>query len=414
MAAETLDARSLHAGTLTPPTSKSDAQRALALAHTLGDPLIAPMRISDDLPMDVRALARGLEALRAGLPTPIDVGDGGAPLRILLGQAAICSAPSMITGSLRLAERPHDALLESLTTTLSPAGLRIERGAPLFPLRIHPITTLAKLPRFSIRSAESSQFATSLLIAAAGLARREGRSWEVVLEGELASEGYLDLTFDWLDRAGVSYERQDARITISPSAATPRRGPVPGDWSSLGYLLVVAWKTGSDVRLVDVQAAHPDRAILDVLAQAGLTVEHGAESRVVGVPTSGVRASGHDCPDLLPTIAALACVLPGPTTLDGVPILRLKESDRLAGIEALVKAGGARSRRVHDTLVIEPGVVPENITLSSRGDHRMAMSAATLAVLANATLTLDDTHVVAKSFPHFWDELANVGVRTPA
>ena len=410
MAAETFDARRLHPATLTPPLSKSDAQRALALGFTLGDPQVAPLVVSDELPMDVRALARGLETLRTRSLVPIDVGDGGAPLRILLGQAAIATGPSIITGSKRLAERPHDALLEALSDSLLTAGLRIERGDPLFPLRIAPITSLAGSPRFSIRSTESSQFATSLLIAAAGLARREGRSWQVLLEGALASEGYLDLTFDWLDRAGVTYVRQDERITISPTPGTPRRGPVPGDWSSLGYLLTVAWKSGGKVRLVDPSAAHPDRAILEVLAQAGLVVEHGAETRVHGVASAGVEVSGSECPDLLPTVAALACVLPSPTTLHAVSILRLKESDRLAGIEALVAAGGARSRRVHDTLVIEPGTVPTHLALFSRGDHRMAMAAATLACLAGATLTLDDAHVVDKSFPGFWRELARCGV----
>ncbi len=411
MAAETIDATRLHAGTLTPPISKSDAQRALALAHTLGDPDIAPLVLGDELPMDVRALGRGLEVLRAGTSTPIDVGDGGTPLRILLGQAAIAPGPSVIIGSKRLAERPHEALIEALTTALAPAGLRIERGASLFPLHIQHAHARAPTPRFSIRSTESSQFATSLVIAAAGLARREGRAWEVVLEGELASEGYLDLTFDWLERAGVVYDRKDARITVSSMGTTPRRGPVPGDWSSLGYLLAIAWKTGGDVALVDRGAAHPDRAILDVLAQAGLSVEHGSLTRVRGVATSGVEASGSDCPDLLPTVAALACALPAPTRLTSVSILRLKESDRLAGIEALVAAGGARSRRVHDTLIIEPGAIPPALSLSSRGDHRMAMAAATLAVLGGATLALDDTHVVDKSFPGFWQQLERVGVR---
>jgi 3-phosphoshikimate 1-carboxyvinyltransferase len=111
----------------------------------------------------------------------------------------------------------------------------------------------------------------------------------------------------------------------------------------------------------------------------------------------------------------LACALPAPSTLDDVSILKAKESDRLAGIYELAQAGGAKVERSGDSLTLTPGAIPSELVLSSRGDHRMAMSAATLAVLGGSVLTLSGAEHVKKSFPAFWEELARCGVthRTP-
>lgn len=400
------DARSLKAATLTPPVSKSDAQRALALAYALDESRLASFDLGGALPADVRALQAGLDVLRAGGGT-IDCGDGGAPFRILAGLAATTPGTFTFTGSGRLGERPHDALLEALQRALP---ITVERGDDLFPLTMRVADRRADTPRFTVRAAESSQFATSLLLASVRLSRREQRAWQVELEGTLASERYLALTYAWLERAGVVFVRDGARTVITPEVTSPRVGTLPGDWSSIGYLLCVAWKTGGSVRRVDATAEHPDRAMLDVLTQAGLHVQLGDETRVRGAATCGVEASGAISPDLLPTVAALACVLPGPSTLHAVDVLRHKESDRVAGIEALVSAGGARWSLHGDSLTIHPGRVPPSLELSSRGDHRIAMSAATLAVLGGSTLTLDDPSVVDKSFPSFWEELALAGV----
>jgi 3-phosphoshikimate 1-carboxyvinyltransferase len=189
---------------------------------------------------------------------------------------------------------------------------------------------------------------------------------------------------------------------------------VPGDWSSLGYLLLVAWRSGGTALRADLAAAHPDRAIVRILREVGLSVEEvvPGELAVRGTPRTGLAASGAECPDLLPTLAALACVLPGESRLDEVEILRGKESDRLAGILDLTRAAGAQAVREGGSLRIRPGArVASALEVDSRGDHRLAMSAATLAVLGGSTLGLTGPECVSKSFPGFWQQLAAAGVR---
>ena len=410
-----VDASALSPATLTPPLSKSDAHRALTLGHLLGiDAASLLPGSSASWPIDVQVLDRGLGALRsASDDIAIDCHEGGAPFRILLGQAAIAAGRRVtFTGSARLGERPHGALVHALRDALGDAGLRIDEGSP-WPLIVHGATR-APSSRFCVDARSSSQFVTSVLLVMAALALREGRSFSLELLGEPASRGYLNLTTSWLRRAGFIVAGDGRVIEVSGGQpASAERLCVPGDWSSIAYLLLIAWRSGGAVANVDVSALHPDQAILPVLQEAGLEVVVGEDHRiaVAGTASRGVSVSGQECPDLLPTVAALACALPSPTTLREVSILRFKESDRLAGIMRLAQAGGARTRLDDDVLTIFPGQIPRHVALGSAGDHRLAMSAAVLAVLGGSTLEIEDAACVDKSFPGFWQELAGAGAR---
>ena len=410
-----LDPSRLVPATLVPPPSKSDAQRALVVAHTLGrDPLLLASPEDETLPQDTRSLARGLAALQSsrGEPVDIDCGDGGAPFRFLLGQAAVMPrARVRFRGSLRLAERPHLPLVDSLLEALGPAGLRIRVGTP-WPVEVDAPTD-PKARAFRVGAALSSQYASSLLLASAALHRRTGEAITVEWSGEMASAGYLDLTAHWLARSGFEVKRERSSIAITGHDGRESLPPIPGDWSSIGYLLLAAWKSGGAVANVDVEAAHPDRAIARVLQEVGLSSSPSPEGmRVAGEPRAGLRASGRECPDLLPTLAALACALPAPSALTDVSILRAKESDRLQGIVDLVAAAGGTVTLRDDFAAIDPPKkIASVLKLDAHRDHRMAMSAATLAILGGSELTLQGAEHVAKSFPTFWEELRKMGAR---
>lgn len=408
-----LDARAVTAGELRPPPSKSDAQRALVIAHALGRPELAPFWPDDArLPDDVRVCARGLLALRGkDEQAAIDCQDGGAPLRFLLGQAAVLPRRTRFTGSPRLGARPHAPLIDSLRA----AGVDVTTGSP-WPIDVRGVERLDP-PLFVVDGKESSQYPSSLLLAAAAASRRDGRPHRVELVGERASPGYLALTLSWLRSSGFAVDERGGTIEVAFRAAPAALPAVPGDWSALGYLLVLAWSTGGRVRDVDRAAEHPDRAIVETLESIGLALtQQDDATRVAGpLPTRGLALSGRDCPDLLPTAAALACALPAASLLSDVEVLRAKESDRVAGIQALVAAAGGSAIHEGGALRIEPPAkIKAEIALDSKGDHRMAMSAAVLAVLGRARLRLTGPECVSKSFPGFWEELARCGVRREA
>ena len=412
-----VDPSHLTSARLTPPVSKSDAQRALVLAHLTGHwPLSAlQSEPESDLPADVRVLKRGVDALRLppGPVRDVDCADGGAPFRILVTQSAVTpGAHIRLTGTPRLGERPHGPLFESLKEALGPSGLSLTVGTP-WPVEIRAPTATGA-PTFRVPGDQSSQYASSLLLGCAALFLRERRPWSVEIQGTLTSAGYPELTVSWLRRFGFTVEETPSKYTVTahqPSASAP---PMPGDWSSLGYLLLIAWKTGGSVERADPSSAHPDQAILRLIQPAGLTPIPGPDltMRVDGQARAGLVASGKECPDLLPTLAALACVLPRPSTLTDVGILRLKESDRLEGIRTLVSAYGGSTTLEGETLTLTPPPAPPaHFSMDSRGDHRLAMVSATLSVLSGARLTLTGPECVEKSFPGFWRQVERVGVR---
>ncbi|HYV48675.1 MAG TPA: 3-phosphoshikimate 1-carboxyvinyltransferase [Myxococcaceae bacterium] len=402
----------LQPATLVPSISKSDAQRALVLSYALGANLELP---PDGWPDDLAVLSRGLQQLprAAAEQQTVDCRDGGAPFRFLLGQAAITPrAHVRFIGTPRLGQRPRAPLLSALVKALGPHGFRTSLAGDPWPLDITGAGTTGE-PRFEIDASESSQFASSLALAAGALARRENRAWTIALIGPLASEPYLDLTLRWMRLAGLSVRSKGSEITVESGNPTPGLPPIPGDWSSIGYLLPIAWRArGTTVARVDLRSEHPDREIVRHLQSIGLNlVERPDGLAVEGVTSGALDATGRSCPDLLPTLAAIACVLQAPSLLRDVTILQAKESDRLAGITSLVTAFGARAQREGDDLRIHPAIrPPEEFEVDSRGDHRMVMAATTLAILGRCRVRVTDPYCVSKSFPGFWGELQKTGM----
>ena len=111
------------------------------------------------------------------------------------------------------------------------------------------------------------------------------------------------------------------------------------------------------------------------------------------------------CPDIAPTVAAVAAFAEGPTRISGAAHLRIKECDRLEGTAGNLRRAGARVEVMDDGLLVTPGPLESGreLAVTTHGDHRMAMSSALFA-LAGMRVTCDDAGCVAKSFPGFWDE----------
>ncbi len=380
---------------LNPPISKSDAQRALVLARIVGavDPLP-----DEELPADVLVLRTGLDVLAAG-GAAIECHDGGAPFRFLLTQAAVTKGAKVtLSGTLRLAERPHGALFEAL----KPAAAR-GSGTVLAEVR-----GLDPLPEFfTVSSDQSSQYASSLLLGAAAIAHRTHRPCRVRIEGARVSDGYLQMTVRWVRAAGFDV-RGDSELVVT-WVSDQELPALPGDWSSLGYLLLIAWSVDARVGRLSDPTLHPDGGIVGALATVGLTVRD--DGRVIGALHGRLDVSARRFPDSMPTLAALACMLPEPSRFADCAILRGKESDRVEGIRALAHAAGATTHLADDTLTLTPPAKVRALEFDSRDDHRLAMAAGTLAAIAHVPLKLHGIQCVKKSFPGFWHELARVGIK---
>ncbi len=399
---------------LSPPLSKSDAMRALVVAHLTGQALSLDVE-APGTPNDVRVLDRGLRALAGRtFPAGLDCEDGGAPFRFLLALAATTpGAQVRFFGSDRLSARPHGALIECLLTALEPQGLKLSGAQTVWPYSLEAPLSLRATPSFRVRPEDSGQFLSAALFAAASVAQQRQQPCTVHVDGPVASEGYVALTERWLRAGGFELHAEGAATTVVPPTAPSSAPlpPIPGDWSALTGLLLIGWAKGVGVSGVDESALHPDRAFVDVLRSVGLTLDTGSGVALLsGVPQRGFDVDVQTFPDAALNLAALACVLPAPSTLRGVAGLRHKESDRLEGAQALAKAGGATSHLDGDSLRITPGAKPARVAFDGQNDHRRLMAATALAALTGATLQLSGLRAVDKSFPGFFTEVAAVGI----
>lgn len=392
---------------LVPPLSKSDAQRALVIADLLGVPFADVLPPNELLPTDVQVLHDGLLALRTQA-SAIDCRDGGAPFRFLLAQAAVLPGRLVeFRGTERLGERPHGPLVAALRDSLADRGLRIKEGQP-WPLVLQSPAQLRGPFSFRVTGAQSSQYASALLLASARLARESGEVVSLGIAGERVSELYFRLTRDWLERTGFHVAGDDTELWISAPRSPQALPSIPGDWSSIGYLLAFSWVSGLAVERLRFSSGHPDEQLVGVLAGVGLALEEG---RLLGVASRGFEVDARQLPDAIPTLAAIATRLPVPSSFTHTGILTVKESDRRAAVVRLLTGAGVKALVDGETLVVHPGAPTRGIVFDAEDDHRMAMTAAVLAALHEQSLTLRGARSVAKSFPRFWDEAAKVGVR---
>ena len=122
----------------------------------------------------------------------------------------------------------------------------------------------------------------------------------------------------------------------------------------------------------------------------------------------GIEIRGELIPkaiDELPIVAVAACFAEGTTTISEAKELRVKETDRITAMVSELKKLGADIQELADGMVIN-GV--EKLTGNkclSWGDHRIAMSIAVAATLANRETEIEDADCVAVSFPEFFDLL---------
>jgi 3-phosphoshikimate 1-carboxyvinyltransferase len=260
----------------------------------------------------------------------------------------------------------------------------------------------------TIRGDVSSQFLSALQLVSPLVPG--GVTLDVT--GSVASAAYLALTRGVLEGFGAS----------AGGGYRPARYRVPGDDSAACFPLAGALVSGGrvTVRGLARDSEQPDAAFRAWAEAAGGVLDwetgpDGEESLTVAGPTGGVRSlkpmdlDVDAAPDAALPLAAALAFADGVSNLTGVVRLREKESDRLAAAVDLLTRAGASARVGRDeagapVLTISGrGGVPRAAAFVAHADHRVAMSAAVLALALPAGSTLDDPACVAKSWPGFWE-----------
>jgi 3-phosphoshikimate 1-carboxyvinyltransferase len=398
------------------PSGKSEILRALAALALGGEGMV---RATPPFGHDVRDFITALGALGAQIAPasdrivvmrPIDrerteaervhVEEGGAPARFLLALAASCRAPITLTGGARLGARPFAALAAALARL----GAEVSGGPGL------PLTVRGPMRGGALKaelSAETSQFVSALLLVAPAM--KDGL--DLTLTGAVRSAPYIDLTIAMMRRAGARIEREGLRFRVDPGFDPPRDELVaPIDWSGAVPILAAAAIIGRPtfVPALAFRSPHPDSAFASIAAAIGFELREradGVEAR--GAPVRGGSFDLSGAPDLAPHLAVLGALAPGGITVTNAPQLRVKESDRIHDLVAMLAPAGLRVAARPDGFAV-PGVWararPKDeiaVPLDPRGDHRLAMAAALVGLLR--PVVVQHAEVVSKSFPTFFD-----------
>jgi len=402
-------------GSVRVPGSKSLTNRALVAAA------LAPGRSEIAEPLDAddtRVLAGALERLGARVSfgprawvvegpltggegeVRIDVGPAGTPARFLLALLSALPGRFVLDGSARMRERPMGPLVAALRAR----GARIEAAGRegFLPLRIEGGALSGG--EVAVRGDVSSQFVSALLLVSplvpGGLALR--------VEGEPVSGAYVELTRRVLD------------VFAPEGVYRPARYFVPGDDSAACFPIAGAVLSGGRVRLegLDPRSPQPDAVFRRWASEAGgrLSWEGEGDAAALVVegpsgPVSPLEADVDAAPDAALPLAALVAFAGGISRLRRASRLREKESDRLAAAADLLARSGASARVEEEAdgpvLVVDGRAgAPRRADFAAWDDHRVAMSAAVLALALPEGSTVDEPGVVSKSYPAFWSDWA--------
>jgi 3-phosphoshikimate 1-carboxyvinyltransferase len=399
------------------PPSKSLTNRALVAAAVAGGGEIRNPLDCEDTRLLAQALkAAGwevtwTESISVGprrVPDGVPhlwLGNSGTGARLLLGLLAASPGRVLLDGTERLRQRPMQPLLDAVGRL----GGRVSSADGRLPVEIEG--ALLNGGRVSIRPEVSSQFVSSLLLAAPLM--RLGIDLEV--EGELPSRPYVDLTVDVLLEFGVEVHlnADSRRVQVAPGAVRHATLVVEGDWSAAAFMAAAAAVGGGEVAVHPLSATsrQGDRAVVHILMRSGVdAVVEKTGFRFRGPARGPLTADLTDTPDLFPALAVVAATLPPGSRLSGLAHLKHKESDRLSVMIDNLERLGCRFEWEGSVVRVSRGLQrAENLvrSVTAADDHRIAMAMAVAALVAGP-LELDDPTCVVKSFPGFWETWESV------
>ena len=360
-------------GVVTPPCSKSYAQRALAAALLAEgetvlrnldfcDDTLSAIRVIETLGAKVERLDERTVKVRGGLNPQSDtlnVGESGLATRMFTPIASLCNTPITVNGEGTILYRPMHMMIEPLRKL----GVDVRDGGGRLPIEVcGPI----RGGEIEVDGSVSSQFLTGLLMALP-LAAED----TTILVENAVSKPYLDMTIDMASKFGVNIQHNDYKEFYVEGGQKYEATDIAieGDWTS---------EPGS------------------------ITVEHR--------DLVAFEFDATQCPDLFPALAALAAAAEGESVIYGTHRLEHKESNRAEAIKQEYEKLGIEVRLEGDAMYIRGGEI-HSAEGDSHHDHRIAMSLAVSALRSDGEILIHDAECVAKSYPDFFEAFESLRVK---
>lgn len=404
-------------GRLTPPCSKSYAQRALAVSllaegesilrniEFCNDTLSA-IRCIESLGAEVRRIDDTTIAVRGGFAPKsnlLQVGESGLSTRLFTPVASLADMPIVINGSGTLLHRPMTMMIEPLRRL----GVEVRDGGGFLPIEVKgPI----RGGEIEVDGSLSSQFVTGLLLALP-LAKEDTT---LRVHGAVSTP-YIAMTIDTAKRFGGKILHNDfSEFYIEGGqhySATDFA--IEGDWSAAAMLLVAGAVAGEvtldNISTLSLQA---DTAICNALVHAGASVIN--EENSITVAKRDLQAFEFDatnCPDLFPALVALAAAAEGESVIVGTKRLEHKESNRAETLrEEYAKLGIEVDIATENVMRVRGGEI-RSATADGCHDHRIAMSLAVSALRSDGAVEIRGAECVEKSYPDFFRDLEHLRIK---
>lgn len=347
------------------------------------------------------------------LKTPdnyVDCGNSGSTAYFTASMAALAEGYTCLTGDRQIRKRPIRPVLDAI----------VQLGGEAFTTRRDvdacPAVIGGRMKGGTVHFKRSlSQFVSSIMLAAPLLEH----DTEIYNEDPL-EKPYLQITIDWLKRFGVSLLENSGDYSYFKIPGNQNyqavKTQIPDDWSAAAFPMTAAVITPSEVVIegVDFQDSQGDKMVVDHLMKMGADITKDREGQRLiirgGKPlTGGTTIDLSDIPDSLPALSVAALFAEHDTRFTGLAHIRLKETDRVAVMEAELKKTGAQIETGSDFMVVHGGERIHGAEVNSHGDHRIAMALAVCGLAADGIMTIDGGECAAVSFPSFFEKMEALG-----
>jgi 3-phosphoshikimate 1-carboxyvinyltransferase len=349
---------------------------------------------------------------------PLDFGNAGTGVRLAMGALAPYGFTSHFIGDASLSARPMRRVLDPLRNigvelvSHDDGKLPISLRGPRTPLPIHYRVPMA-----------SAQVKSSLLLAGLFIP-----GITTIVEPVMTRDHTEKLLAAFGAQIEITTDAAGER-TINLVGLPDLRGQsvaVPGDPSSAAFPIVAGLVVpGSDIIVENVLMNATRTGLIDTLLEMGGDIaflnqrnaggEDVADLRVRSSRLKAIAVPADRAPSMIdeyPVLAIAAAFADGETRMEGLAELRVKESDRLSAVAMGLAANGVDCVEGPETLIVRGnGRVAGGGQVASHLDHRIAMSFLVMGLASKNPVTVDDTAMIATSFPNFVEGLEALGAR---
>lgn len=416
---------SILSGEIVIPPSKSYSHRAIisaALANGEKKSKINNLKFSVDIETTVKIMENwgakitkkegSLEILgNNGKIVPkknyIQCNESGSTIRFLIPVGLTSENELIFDGKGKLIDRP----LDSYYKIFDDQGIKYEMSEDKLPLKVNG---KLKAGNYEIDGNISSQFITGLLYA---LPLLDGDS-TIVINKNLESKGYVDLTLEILKLSGIKIKNNDYKSFEIKGNQEYKYFDytVEGDYSQVAFWIVagiISANKDNEIKCLHLNkySLQGDKAIIEIVQKMGAKLEIFDDYVIVKPSkTKGTIIDVSQCPDIAPILTVLGALSEGETKIINAERLRIKESDRIISIKTELNKLGAEVEEVGDSLVIQGvNTFEGGVEVSAWNDHRIAMSLAIASIRCKNEIVIDEAESVKKSYPHFWDDFEKMG-----